>query len=109
RLDTPSGYRVPIQWFVADAPWANVIFMPALGMAADSPIRDYTGPVLVIEMADDDFAPPDAISAIADKFAAADLRRVMLHAETIGDKADHFRWARAPTAVSDVVSSWVEA
>lgn len=73
----------------------------------DTPIRDYAGPVLSLRMADDAFAPVSGMAAVTDKFANARVTRRVLDAETIGDRADHYRWARTPSAVVAAIKDWL--
>lgn len=79
------------------------------GVAEDleAGIARYTGPVLSLRMADDAFAPEAAMQAITDKFRAATVSKVVLDAATLGDRADHFRWARSPAAVVAAVERWL--
>lgn len=72
-------------------------------------IRRYDGPVLVLRMADDDYAPETAVRAVSDRFAAADVDLRVLDADMLGDRADHFRWARRPDAVTAAILSWLRA
>lgn len=72
-------------------------------------IRRYDGPVLVLRMADDDYAPESAVRAVSDRFAAADVDLRVLDADMLGDRADHFRWARRPAAVTAAILSWLRA
>lgn len=70
-------------------------------------IRRYTGPVLALRMADDDFAPEAAVRAVTERFASARLTERVLDAATLGDKADHFRWARSPQAITTEIKAWL--
>lgn len=73
----------------------------------DAAIGRYTGPVLSLRMADDPFAPEAAMAAVTDKFHQATVSRHVITAEQIGDRADHFRWARKPEAVVEHILSWM--
>lgn len=70
-------------------------------------IRRYTGPVLSLRMADDDFAPAAAMAAVTDRFTAARVTQRVLTAADIADRADHFRWARRPDRVVREVTDWL--
>lgn len=72
----------------------------------DTGIADYTGPVLAIRLADDPFAPAAGVRAVTDKFRSARLEEQVITAEQLGDRADHFRWARRPGAVVEAVQRW---
>lgn len=72
----------------------------------DAAVAAYTGPVLAIRLADDDLAPADSVHAVTDKFRAAGLIEETLDANQIGDKADHFRWARQADSVAERVRIW---
>jgi len=69
-------------------------------------IAAYDGPVLVVAMADDDFAPAAAVAAVRDRFAATTPTERVLTSDDIGVTADHFGWARRPAAIVDVITSW---
>jgi predicted alpha/beta hydrolase len=73
----------------------------------DAAIARYTGPVLSLRMADDPFAPEAAMAAVTDKFHQATVSRHVITAEQIGDRADHFRWARKPEAVVEHILAWM--
>ncbi|MFP5441680.1 MAG: alpha/beta fold hydrolase [Gammaproteobacteria bacterium] len=70
-------------------------------------IARYRGPVLSLRMADDTYAPEAAMTAVTDKFIAGRVTRRLLTADDLGDRADHFRWARSPSAVTREVSAWL--
>lgn len=70
-------------------------------------IAEYAGPVLAVRFADDPFAPQAAVEAVTGKFASADLTERVLDAGQLGDKADHFRWARQASVVGQVVDGWL--
>ena len=80
----------------------------ALGLDEDleAGIRRYPGHLLSLRMAEDTYAPEAAMAAVSDKFAAARVTRQVLTTEMLGERADHFRWARAPDAVARAVASW---
>ena len=72
----------------------------------DCGIARYRGPVLCLRMEDDDFAPAAAVHAVTDKFIQAPVTHRLLDGEEIDDRADHFRWARSPSAVVAQVDGW---
>ncbi len=57
-------------------------------------------------MQDDVFAPRDAVHAVSDKFIQAEVEHRVFNAQVLGDKADHFRWARSPFTVAAKVAAW---
>lgn len=73
----------------------------------DAAIGRYAGPLLSIRLADDPFAPEAAMAAVSDKFLHATVEKVVISAAELGDKADHFRWARTPAAVAARVTGWL--
>jgi predicted alpha/beta hydrolase len=73
----------------------------------DAAIGRYAGPLLSIRLADDPFAPEAAMAAVSDKFLRSEVDKVVISAAELGDKADHFRWARTPAAVADKVTRWL--
>lgn len=72
----------------------------------DAAVAAYRGPVLAIRLADDAFAPADSVHAVTDKFRAARLIEETVNASQLGDKADHFRWARQADTVAERVRIW---
>lgn len=73
----------------------------------DAAIGRYRGPVLSLRMSDDSYAPAAAMAAVTDKFRHARVTQRVLTADDLGDRADHFRWARTPAAVAREVSAWL--
>lgn len=74
----------------------------------DCGIAQYSGPVLSLRMADDAFAPPASVEAVNEKFIAATVSNVLLDEQMLGDRADHFRWARSPAATVKAIVCWHE-
>ncbi len=70
-------------------------------------IRDYRGGLLSLRMAEDSYAPEAAMASVSDKFVSAEVTREVITSEELGDRADHFRWARSPEAVVNHVRGWV--
>lgn len=72
----------------------------------DQGIKTFSGPVLSLRMEDDAFAPAAAVDAVLEKFMRGSVTRRVLTEADIGDRADHFRWARTPEAVAREVAAW---
>ena len=66
-------------------------------------------PALVIDLANDELAPPRAVDHFAGKLAAARVERVHFDkpAGAPGRAVDHFSFARSPEVLDEVVSSWI--
>ena len=64
--------------------------------------------MLSLSLADDPFAPPASVDAVVDKFIAASVSNVLLDEQTLGDRADHFRWVRSPAATVELIICWHE-
>lgn len=71
-------------------------------------IAAYTGPLLVLVMGEDDFAPPAAVRAVTGKFERARLSERRFDGTELGARADHFRWARRPEPVVAAIRQWFE-
>lgn len=80
-----------------------------LDLDLEAGIASYSGPVLALRMADDSFAPEAAVECVLRRFQQARVTRQVLDSATLGDRADHFRWARSPAAVTASVSAWLAA
>lgn len=74
----------------------------------DQRIGRFGGPLLSVRMDNDSYAPERAMAAVSDKFTASKVTKVLLSEQDIGDRADHFRWARKPAAVADAVAVWLQ-
>lgn len=74
----------------------------------DCGVARYEGPVLCVRMQDDDYAPREAVHAVTDKFIRAEVTQALLNEKDIGDRADHYRWARKPDAMVAAVQRWHE-
>jgi len=68
---------------------------------------EQTRPVLAVTIAGDEMAPKAAMAHLTGKMprAAVDAREVVLR--EAGEGKVHFRWARSPGAVVEVVDPWV--
>lgn len=78
-----------------------------LAEALDAAVAGYTGPVLAVRLADDALAPDASVKAVTDKFRQATLTQRVITADQLGDRADHFRWARQARVVADLVTPFV--
>ena len=79
------------------------------GLDAERACADARVRTLAVSVEGDDLAPPSAVDHLVGKLVRAPVQRV--HVTTaVADSPplDHFRWARSPQAVIDVVSSWIE-
>lgn len=70
----------------------------------DANIARFRGPVLSVRLADDPFAPERAMRAVTDKFKGGDVTERVITAGELGDRADHFRWAKQGSVVAGVVA-----
>ena len=70
-------------------------------------IRRFNKPLLLLRMADDDFAPKAAMDAIRARYSSAEVSERVLDATALGDRADHLRWVRTPQAVAREVRDWL--
>lgn len=73
----------------------------------DANIARFTGPVLSVRLADDPFAPERAMRAVTDKFTNSPVTERVITADELGDRADHFRWAKQGRVVAGVVADWL--
>lgn len=73
----------------------------------DAAVAGYTAPVLAVRLADDALAPEASVKAVTGKFRNAPLTQWVITAEQLGDRADHFRWARQARVVADLVTPFV--
>lgn len=81
----------------------------AIGLDEDleAGIRRFNKPLLMLRMADDDFAPKTAMDAMRARYSSAQVSERVLDAATLGDRADHLRWVRTPQAVAREVRDWL--
>jgi len=70
-------------------------------------IRRFSKPLLLLRMADDDFAPKTAMDAMRARYSSAQVSERVLDAATLGDRADHLRWVRTPQAVAREIGEWL--
>ncbi len=78
------------------------------GLDAERACRGVRVRTLAVSIAGDDMAPGSAVDHLAGKLAGAPVRREHVEAAADGRPLDHFRWARSPQAVLDVVVPWLE-
>jgi predicted alpha/beta hydrolase len=71
-------------------------------------IAQWRGPLLVLRMAEDPFAPAAAVAAIGEKFRAAAVRKDVLDSAALGTRADHYGWCREPQAAVARIASWLD-
>lgn len=88
---------------------SNIYQASGINRDIDAPIGHYRGPVLSLRMADDPFAPEAGMAAVTDKFASARVAKVVLDQQQLGDRADHYRWARSPQRIVREVVQWLDA
>lgn len=73
----------------------------------DGAISRFSGPTLSLRMKNDPFAPEAAIEAVLAKLGAdSHVTRVTLDESAIGQRADHYGWAKAPEAASERIAAW---
>lgn len=80
------------------------------GMDAGRALADARVRTLVVSIDGDRMAPTSAVDHLVGKLPQVPLQRVHI-TRTAGDprRLDHFRWARSPQAVLDVVVPWIDA
>jgi predicted alpha/beta hydrolase len=82
----------------------------AAGLDAEQAFAAARVRALVVSIDRDRMAPPSAVDHLAAKLAAAQVRREHVTAERADRRAlDHFRWARLPEPVADLVTAWITA
>lgn len=64
-------------------------------------------PVLTVSIEGDWLAPPSAAEALAGKLRSARVQRVHVAEATDIRAHDHFKWARYPDAVVQVIAGWI--
>lgn len=82
--------------------------LSARGLDAEAAFAAVRCPVLSVSVAGDRMAPPAAVDHLAGKLGRAPVARVHLDRERCDPQAlDHFKWARYPEAVADLVAGWL--
>lgn len=81
----------------------------AIGLDEDleAGIRRFNKPLLMLRMADDDYAPKAAMDAMRARYSSAQVSEHVFDAATLGDRADHLRWVRKPQAVTNEIREWL--
>jgi predicted alpha/beta hydrolase len=71
-------------------------------------LREVSLPILAISFSGDSFAPQRSVDHLLSKMPRANATRVRMSAAELGtDKLDHFRWARYPEPIADVIARWL--
>jgi predicted alpha/beta hydrolase len=65
-------------------------------------------PILALRMADDVFGPGASLRYLLDKMPHARSETLVLDAQTLTARADHFTWIKHPDAVAVHIAAWVE-
>lgn len=79
------------------------------GLDAERVCADVRVRALAVSVEGDDMAPPSAVDHLVGKLARAPVRRAhVTGAAADGRLLDHFRWARSPQAVLDLVVPWLD-
>ncbi len=96
----------------------NIYHAAGLGHDLDPLFQNFAGKLLSLRYTDDAFAPEAAVSAVLDKFIAADIEKCVLsasdfvaatkdgQAERATLQADHFSWAKRPEASVRAIADW---
>lgn len=80
------------------------------GIDAEAALAAVDVPTLVVSVEGDWMAPESAVGHLAGKLARTSVERARVTADGTDPRAlDHFKWARYPDAVADVVARWLEA
>ena len=88
--------------------WARSGRFDLEGVAVeDFSVSPWTGPVLSISFAEDDFASQAAVDLALSSFSNAQVTRRSLGREVLGDNIGHVKWARAPEPVAKVIIDWL--
>jgi predicted alpha/beta hydrolase len=66
-------------------------------------------PVLAISLAEDPLAPDFAVDHLAGMLPGAALTRRHTARGELGDGIDHFRWARKPDRMAEILAGWFES
>jgi predicted alpha/beta hydrolase len=63
--------------------------------------------LLAVSFSDDSWAPKSAVDGLVNKMPRARARHIHLGRADLGRVTDHFRWARSPEVVAEVVEDWL--
>lgn len=77
--------------------------------AYERELPDVDIPALVIDLANDELAPPRAVDHFAGKLAGARVERLHFDkpAGAPGRAVDHFSFARSPELIDELISGWI--
>lgn len=79
------------------------------GLDAEALFAGVRAPTLMVSIAGDWMATRASVDHLGGKLSAAPLERVHLARGSIDSRAlDHFRWARTPDGVADVLTAWLD-
>lgn len=74
----------------------------------ESALREVHLPVLVVDVEDDDLAPPGAVSHLCAKIPNARIiRRCYARADADGNHLGHFRWVRYHQGLVPMLNAWI--
>jgi predicted alpha/beta hydrolase len=73
-----------------------------------SALANFTGAMLAVSMADDDFSSKKAEQRAIAGFSAARISQVRLERDESGQSLGHFNWARSPEATVQAVLEWLQ-
>ena len=77
------------------------------GEDAGATMGAYRGPVLVIRISDDDYAPESAVADLVDRLSGAEQTRLVFAPADFGaEQVGHFGWSKRSTPVVDAVARW---
>jgi predicted alpha/beta hydrolase len=78
------------------------------GRNRDDDLEAVALPVLAVSLDHDWMAPPSAVDHLVEKMAHAAVERVHL-SDAPRETLDHFRWARHPAPIVEIVDRWIRA
>lgn len=72
-------------------------------------VAQYSGPLTAISFTHDEYAPPKSVNALLSKFSNASIRKITVSAKDLDNvPADHFKWAKAPQKMADIIAKLLE-
>jgi predicted alpha/beta hydrolase len=81
-------------------------YRPVDGADPERALRDLTTPTLMISVANDRYTPERIVDFTASKLGSAPVERDHYDAERAGAPVEHFRWARAGSAIAARVAEF---
>jgi len=84
-------------------------YRPVDGTDPEQALNDLTTPVLMVSVEQDAYTPAPIVDFTASKLRSAPVERDHFDAERAGAPLDHFRWARAGTAIAARVADFAKA